>query len=293
VPSGPRNPQSAIVLLVLLGVELWTAPYRLARWEVPPGMATLADLPPGSAVFDVPVAPFETAYMQAQMVHQQPLIGGYLARNPAYPLFDGVPVFTELATLRAAPDVCAPPLDGLGPGVLAAFTTGAVVLHKDRLDDRGLTAARDLAARLGLGAPALEDDRLVIYRPPRPATLPSWANLATHTWYDREEVNGAPFRWMGASGTIQVWRATGGPATLRLRAYSFATPRRFAVTVDGAAQPVVTLGPTPESLAIPLPPAAGHTVVTLQALDPPSRPSESDPRLLSLGLLACALEPGR
>jgi hypothetical protein len=80
---------------------------------------------------------------------------------------------------------------------------------------------------------------------------------------------------------------------LRLRAYSFATPRRFAVTVDGAAQPVVTLGSTPESLTIPLPPPAGHSVVTFQALDPPRRPSESDPRLLSLGLLACALEPGR
>jgi hypothetical protein len=288
-----ENPKLVIVLLVLLIVELWTAPYRLARWDVPPGMATLADLPPGSAVFDVPVAPFETAYMQAQIVHHQPLIGGYLARNPAYPLFAGVPVFTEFATLRAAPELCAPPLAGLGPGVLAAFTTGAVVLHKNSLDDRGLAAARDLAARLGLGAPALEDDRLVIYRPPRPPTLPSWANLDTRTWYDREEVNGAPFRWMGAAGTIHLWRASDGPATLRLRAYSYATPRRFAVTVDGAAQPVVTLGPTPETLTIPLPPAAGHTVVTVQALDPPSSPGATDPRLLSLGLLDCALEQGR
>jgi hypothetical protein len=288
-----QNPKLVIVLLVLLIVELWPAPYRLARWDVPPGMGTLADLPPGSAVFDVPVAPFETAYMQAQIVHGHPLIGGYLARNPAYPLFAGVPVFTEFATLRAAPDLCAPPLAGLGPGVLAAFTTGAVVLHKTALDDRGLTAARDLAARLGLGAPTREDDRLVIYRPPRPPTLPSWANLDTRTWYDREEVNGAPFRWMGAAGTIHVWRASDGPATLRLRAYSFATPRRFAVTVDGAAQPVITLGPAPELLAIPLPPTAGHTVVMVQALDPPSSPGGTDPRLLSLGLLDCALEPGR
>jgi hypothetical protein len=63
--------------------------------------------------------------------------------------------------------------------------------------------------------------------------------------------------------------------------------------VDGAAQPVITLGPAPELLAIPLPPTAGHTVVMVQALDPPSSPGGTDPRLLSLGLLDCALEPGR
>jgi hypothetical protein len=56
---------------------------------------------------------------------------------------------------------------------------------------------------------------------------------------------------------------------------------------------VITLGPAPELLAIPLPPTAGHTVVMVQALDPPSSPGGTDPRLLSLGLLDCALEPGR
>ena len=90
---------------------------------MPAATATLAGLPPGRAVFDVPVRPFESAYMQAQIVHQHPLIGGYLARAPAYPLFDGVPVFTEFEdACRRAPDLCAPPLDGLGPGLFATFT---------------------------------------------------------------------------------------------------------------------------------------------------------------------------
>jgi hypothetical protein len=285
-----------VLALLALGLELWTAPYRLAAWDVPLGMAIVRSGATGPAVFDVPVRPYESAYMQAQIVHQYPLIGGYLARAPAYPLFDGVPVFTEFKTLQVAPDLCLPPLNGQGPAVLAAFGTGTVVLHKDKLDDRGLMAARDLADLLGLGPPTLEDDRLVVFRPPAPPRRLSWANLDTSTWYDREDRNGAPFRWMGASGTIHVWREADGPATLQLRAYSFATPRRFAVTVDGAAGPVVPLGPAPEPLAIPLPPTAGHTVITLQALDPPSSPAGTgagaDTRLLSLGLVECGLELG-
>ena len=56
-----------------------------------------------------------------------PLIGGYLARAPIYPLLDGVPVFTQFQTLDDAPDLCAPPLDGLGPSIFTYFTTSALV----------------------------------------------------------------------------------------------------------------------------------------------------------------------
>jgi hypothetical protein len=285
---------AAVIAVLLLGLELWTAPYRLARWDVPAATETLATLPPGTAVFDVPVRPFESAYMQAQMVHRRPLIGGYLARAPAYPLLDGVPVFTALRTLQSAPDLCAPPLDGAGPAMFTYFTTGALVLHKDRLDNRELNAARDLAARAGLGAPTLEDDRLVIYRPPPAATIAPWANLEESTWYPVEATaDGGLLRWMGAMGTLHVWRPTAAAARLDLRAYSFQAPRRLAVLVDGRSQAEARVDPAPGPLTVDLPPAAGHTVITLRALDPPTSPAQAglgaDPRLLSVALVGCGL----
>jgi hypothetical protein len=284
----------ALLAVLLLGLELWAAPYRLARWDVPGATGTLATLPPETAVFDVPVRPFESAYMQAQMVHRRPLIGGYLARAPAYPLLDGVPVFTALRTLANAPALCAPPLDGAGPAMFTYFTTGALVLHKDRMDNRELNAARALAAQAGLGAPALEDERLVIYRPPLTATVAPWVNLELSAWYPLETTaDGGLLHWMGAAGTLHVWRPAAAAARLALRAYSFQAPRRVAVLVDGQLHAEVRVDPAPGPLLVDLPPAAGHTTITLRALDPPISPAQvglnDDPRRLSLALVSCDL----
>ena len=77
---------------------------------------------------------------------------------------------------------------------------------------------------------------------------------------------------MDAVGTIHIWRPTTVAATLRLQAMSFYQSRRFTVTVDGKTQPVITFGTAPGPLVIPLPADAGHTVITVRALDPTTAP---------------------
>ena len=255
--------------MALLLCELWAAPYPMAAWSVPAATASLRTLPADEAVFDVPVLPYETAYMRAQMVHGRPLVGGYLARNPDYPLFSGVPVITDFKALEATPDLCAPPLDGLGPGVFGYFGVGALVLHKDTLNAGALARARALAARAGLGAPVVDDPEVVIYRPALTTTLAPWANLDTSAWYAREEnaAGGGPLRWMGQRGVIRVGGRRAGPATLRLTLTSFQSPRRIAGDVDGATTKTVTVAAAPTALEIALPAAAGATVITLRALD--------------------------
>ncbi|HUS13495.1 MAG TPA: hypothetical protein VM536_00575, partial [Chloroflexia bacterium] len=175
------------------------------------------------------------------------------------------------------------------------FRIGALVLHKDKLRGLGLGQAQDLAARAGLGPPAQEDDQLVVYRPPAAAPPAAWANLALSTWYARETdpATGSPTRWMGAAGTIRVWRPTATAATLHLSLVSFATPRRLTMVVDGQAGPPVSIPPQPTDLDIPLPAASGATTIILRALDPPTAPSSvgagADPRLLSVALVGCTL----
>ena len=291
------RPALALLAVALLAFELWTAPYRLTGWNVPAATARLAALPAGHAVFDLPYSPYESAYMQAQIVHQHPILGGYLARAPAYPVFDGVPVITDLKQGQSRPDLCAPPLAGQGPNVFAALGTGALVLHKDRYDPRGLAAAEALAAETGLGAPVWEDDRLVIYEPSLPATLTPWANLEQSTWYDREPgPDGGLLRWMGAAARLHVWRPVATAATLELRVLSFHTTRRIGISVGGQELAPATVGPDPTTLRLALPPATGDTAITLQALDPPASPAGvgagSDPRLLSIALVGCTLSVG-
>jgi hypothetical protein len=153
-----------------------------------------------------------------------------------------------------------------------------------------------LAARTGLGAPAVDDAEEVIYRPALTTTLAPWANLDTSAWYPREESadGGGPLRWMGDRGVIRVWRPAAGAATLRLTLTSFQSPRQVAVDVDGKPAQTVTVAATPTAVEIDLSPAAGATVITLRALDAPVAPQAvgagDDPRRLSVALTRCRLD---
>jgi hypothetical protein len=218
-----------------------------------------------------------------------------VARPPAYALFDGVPIFSELKAEEAAPDLCAPPFAGLGPGLAAYFGMGALVLHKDRMDGRELGRLTGLIARAGFGAPAWQDDQLLVYTPPPAAPPPAWANLDTGSWYARETdaSTGGPLRWMGATAVIRVWRPTTTPLRIDLRMSSLQTPRRLAVQVGDNAPLIQSIAVTPTLFTLGLPAGSGQTAITLRVLDPPATPLSlglgPDTRTLSLALTGCTL----
>jgi hypothetical protein len=160
--------------LGLLGCELCPAPYPLLFWAVPAGLTQLATLPADAGVFHVPIRPYDSTNLRFQLVHGHPILGGYVSRPPAYPLFEGVPLFTQLKVHQDIFDPCAPALEGLGPGLFAYFKTGALVLDKDLLSPARQVFDRRLAQRAGLGPPVYEDAQLVIYRPPAAAAAPPW-----------------------------------------------------------------------------------------------------------------------
>ncbi len=83
-----RNPQFAWVVIAsaLILFEFFSAPYPMVPpgWNVPI-YAKIAQEPGNFALLELPLRPFGD-YMAYQTIHGKPIIGGYIARQPPYPL---------------------------------------------------------------------------------------------------------------------------------------------------------------------------------------------------------------
>ena len=84
------------VLPALIAFEFLAAPYR----TVPPGWgvpiyAKIASEPGRFALLELPIRPMGD-YMAYQTIHGKPIIGGYLSRQPPYPLLTQVPALKYL-----------------------------------------------------------------------------------------------------------------------------------------------------------------------------------------------------
>lgn len=81
----------ALILFEFLAVPFPTVP---PGWNVPI-YRQIAGEPGNFALLELPVRPFGD-YMAYQTIHGKPIIGGYLSRQPPYPLLDQVPALKYL-----------------------------------------------------------------------------------------------------------------------------------------------------------------------------------------------------
>jgi hypothetical protein len=93
-----------VVVAALLGTfELWLPPGRVFLPLERPAVYEQIAARPG-AVADLPLDVLETSRtLRNQMVHGQPIVGGFIARRPAYPSFD-IPLIRAIGTMRELPD---------------------------------------------------------------------------------------------------------------------------------------------------------------------------------------------
>lgn len=219
----------------LAAFELWLPPGRtLLSVERPAIYQQLAARP--GAVADLPLDQQETSRtLRNQMVHGQPIIGGYIARRPAYESF-ATPLLNRIGLMHTQPDIV--PADAAS---LAAMQCDAPIRHVVvRLD---LTTGRErralertLTALLGHAPqPAAGDGRHVRYElPAMPDRCRPFVYLG-EGWYDAEDSGGAPFRWAGARATVWVVNPVGQPAhvELVLAAESYAHERPLELWAGG------------------------------------------------------------
>ena len=96
-------PLVVVGLIVGIAVDLW--PTSLSRYDasVSPFYQTLAASPHG-ALLELPPLPRHSDYMAAQIVHQRPILGGYLSRDPVYSIVERVDGLRQLWSADPVPN---------------------------------------------------------------------------------------------------------------------------------------------------------------------------------------------
>jgi hypothetical protein len=205
---------AAIIALVLL-VDGWGGPLPLVTRTIPPGYA---QLPPrdGGALLPIPlnlnVSRSENLWYQT--AHGWPIVGGFIGREPPYPVGRYAPGVRELRSgRRDTPDILAPGWPELARESLAHYGVRYVLYHPDTMKQT-IGPMRALAAELGL-APAYADERLEIYPLP-PVERPRPLAYLGAGWGGVERDGERVWRWMGPQAELYLVNPHPEPRVVRL-----------------------------------------------------------------------------
>lgn len=229
--------QRAMLVLVvgaLAVVELWPPQRRIFTFEQPPVYQRLREAP--GVVADLPLEWTETSRsLRNQLVHTQPIMGGYVARRPEYYTRRYIPTLNWITSMQHGPDIVP-----LTPAALAAmqcyYPVRHVVLRRDltpAADQQELAAAL-AAINAGPLQPAFEDYRYVWYELPLFADKCQPFVFLGSGWHAREY--NATRQWRWASGSNQIWLVnpfeTAIAATVKLDMEAYDTARPVEIWND-------------------------------------------------------------
>ncbi len=209
--------------LILLTFEFAPPAWQLWRLDAHPYYAELRS--ETGAILALP--PYDlsnesSAPLKAQLLHQRPLMGGFVSRPPRYELPLETPYLRQLWTGRPEPPH---PLAAPGDPLIVFnwLNLGDIVIHQQRqtLEQRA-ELDQATAAMLASVDPAYRDEQITAYRVP-PTELRPFVDFGAG-WYNTERQGERSWRWMQSTGTLRLFNPTAQalPTELTLVAGSYA-----------------------------------------------------------------------
>lgn len=256
----------------MLLLELLVVPWPIMPLAVDPLYAGLNRYNEPGAVLELPPRNDDSQYMLNQLCHGRPLVGGYLARTPAYPLVANDTSVRRLWYARnAPPDIFeadpANELDRLG--------IRFVVLNLGHLSRNETARLRQQLAAPGIVRYA-GNTELEIYRisatAPRPVLLP------TAGWYAAETNGQQTWRWIGDNAQMQLLVRTRSVVSLALTLTGHESPRPLRITINGMplVETTVPAAPQVTTLRLAFVVPAGESTLLLESA---ALPAPDDRRL--------------
>lgn len=284
-----RAPWAAAALLVaIVAIDGWASPLPLFQRPLPQAFQSLP-APPGGLLPVPPHLNFSNSeHLWHQTRHAQPIIGGFIGREPPYPLGRYAPGVKELRFGQVErADILSPAWPELARESLAAYQVRTVVFYHRSMGPP-LPFMREVVAEMGL-AETYRDEELTFYAVPAPAQARPLAYLGAG-WGNLEREGALHWRWMGDSAQIFLLNPEPGPrpVTLSLDLEAFATARPLTLRLaDGPPLRIeISRERMRRSLRFILPP--GETLLTLEA--PTAAPPDRPERRLSLAVMAITIE---
>lgn len=281
-------PLSAGLLVAIVAVDGWAGPPPLYSRPVPQPYLSMpaAD----GALLPVPLhLNFSNSEnLWYQTFHEWPIIGGFIGREPPYPLGRYLPGVRELRFGSYEPDdILSPGWPDLARESLAAYDIRYVMFHKPAMGST-VPLLTDMVAAMGL-APTYDDELIRVYPVPEPAAARPLAYLRAG-WGDIEREGERRWRWMGEAAEIGLINPASEPrpVVLTLDLEAFEHERSLTMRLgDGAPFSLeVSRARMRRSLRLVLPP--GETVLYLGA--PAGSPPGQPGRRLSVAFLGVTIE---
>jgi hypothetical protein len=238
LPARAAWPIAIGLVLAIVLVDAYPGPLRIVRRPVHPYYATLPA--PDGALLPLPayINVNRSENLTTQMVHRWPIVGGYVARAPAYPFGAFMPGLRELQDGFATPDdIVGGGWPASGRAALADFAIRYVTLDLTTQKTDYFAGVRDCLRELGVGAPLVADDTLEVYATPRswqPAPLvylgAGWQRL------ERQPATAFRWRWMADTADVRLYNPHDRPVivTLSIAVAGFQQPKVVALRLDGA-----------------------------------------------------------
>lgn len=281
-------PGTTLALAAILLIDGIAAPLPLFARPMPQPYTAFAE--PDGALLPVPLhlnfSNSENLWYQTE--HRWPIIGGFIGREPPYPLARYAPGIREMRFGRAEPDdILRPGWPELARETLAAYEIRYIMHHYPAMGTT-VPLMTELTLAMGLQA-SYQDDLIGVYPVPPPPTLRPLAYLRSG-WGDLEQSNGVRWRWMGDSAEVMLLNPDAAPRriALTLDLEAFAEARPLTLRLDDG--PSFTIPISRErmrrTLHLILPP--GETVLYLGA--PAASPPDQPGRRLSLAVMGITIE---
>jgi hypothetical protein len=245
------------VLSTALIVECNMVPYPVVEdTSVPQFYYKLALMNSSFSVLDLPQTyKANNLYMYYSTVSEKPLVGGSISRSSPENLLllQAIPIIRQTTNVLSREDLTKPTdmiqqdINLTNTNSFLIFNVKYIVLHKSLMDN---TTFKTMATYLNslLGAPVYIDERIVAYET-KTTMLNGVFTFVTDGWWNLEERNGVPIRWMGSNGTIQVNSPSTQPCTINFTVgtdYKAATLRVF---LNGEWMGDIQISPTtPETI---------------------------------------------
>ncbi len=264
----------ASVAALLIAVEFAPPHWTTYSFSAHPYYARIAAEP--GAVIELP-PPFESSTpLKGQIVHGQPLVGGFVSRIPLYPFAEYAPGVRQLWRMR--PDTThlfvVPANDRLME--LSAYGIRHIIVHWRQIPVERHSEAREaLHQVVGDLPPVYVDQDVSAYLVPPSNAAPFVYAAFVGGWHPEEYDGDRRWRWMGEEGEILLVNTSQFdiPVHLLLYMQAYQTPRQALLTLDRQLLGALTIQPKASGVAVRLMAPPGEHRLRLQA------PAERDPRV--------------
>ena len=279
----------AVLIAAVVGIDGYAGPHPIVERRIHPFYATLP--PPDGALMPLPlyININRSENLTAQMGHRWPIIGGYVARPPAYPFAQYTPGIRDIQFGEVErQDVVLPTWPESGRRALAAYRIRYITMDLESDKDEYFARVRPLLVDLGIPSPIFVDETLEVYATPDTWPIAPIAFLG-EGWQplERQPDSDVRWRWMGERAEVRLFNPSPAPTPVRLTYWieAYAHPRPLTWVLDGTSLGTFDIPSghiSARSLHLLLPP--GQHILTWHAPATPD-PARAD-ALISVRLFA-------